>query len=63
MPFGGRGEAIEKCWEDEDGRLWVSHTVVGGEYNYDYFSVVNFCPYCGYEAKVKAKIEDYEREN
>lgn len=40
-----RGGAIEDCVEDETGRLFVAN----GEYG----SQVNFCPVCGYEAKVK----------
>ena len=39
------GDAIELCREYEDGTLWVDN----GEYG----SQVNFCPVCGYEAKVK----------
>ena len=39
------GSAINVCVEHEDGTLVVDN----GEYG----SQVNFCPYCGYEAKVK----------
>ncbi len=39
------GGAIGKCTEYADGTLWVDN----GEYG----SQVNFCPFCGYEAKVK----------
>ena len=40
-----RGSAIDDCYEDEDGFLFVS--------NPEYGSQVNFCPVCGYEAKKK----------
>jgi len=39
------GPAIDNCFEDEDGFLFVS--------NREYGSQVNFCPWCGYEAKKK----------
>lgn len=41
------GAAIDECIQDLDGLLFVSN----GEYG----SQVNFCPMCGYEAKVKIK--------
>ncbi len=41
------GAAIDDCYEDQDGYLFVAN----GEYG----SQVNFCPMCGYEAKVKIK--------
>ena len=44
-PSDGYGVAVSECWEEEDGTLWVS--------NEEYTSQVNFCPTCGYEAKVK----------
>ena len=37
------GSAVDECWEDEDGKLWV--------HNGEYASVVNYCPVCGYAAK------------
>jgi hypothetical protein len=40
----GWGTAIEKCWENEKGKLYAGN----GEYG----SQVNFCPICGYKAKV-----------
>jgi len=43
--FAGDAEAITRCFEKSDGTLWVEN----GEYR----SQVNFCPFCGYEAKVK----------
>jgi len=39
------GAAIIECAEDLEGRLFVEN----GEYG----SQVNYCPMCGYEAKVK----------
>jgi len=39
------GAAIDDCFEDVDGYLFVSN----GEYG----SQVNYCPMCGYEAKKK----------
>lgn len=38
------GSAVTECSEDEDGTLWAGN----GEYE----SQVNFCPGCGYKAKV-----------
>ena len=46
-PSHSYGDAIRDCTEDEDGRLFVD--------NCEYGSQVNFCPYCGYEAKIKVK--------
>jgi hypothetical protein len=42
---GTFGHAIEGCYEKEDGTLWAGN----GEYE----SQVSFCPYCGYQAKIK----------
>lgn len=42
---GMYGIAIDKCWESDDGILWVD--------NDEYCSQVNYCPYCGYQAKIK----------
>lgn len=39
--------AISYCYEDTDGKLWIT--------NEEYASQVNFCPYCGYTAKVEVK--------
>lgn len=47
LPYGIRGAALEACDEQDDGTLWVS--------NGFYDSQVNYCPYCGYRAKVKVK--------
>ncbi len=42
---GGYGCAVTYCNEGDDGKLWVGN----GEYG----NQVNFCPFCGYPAKVK----------
>lgn len=47
----GKSEGL-CCVEEDEGELWVS---ANDEYEYQ----VNFCPFCGKEAKVKVK----EREN
>ncbi len=41
--YHGYGPAINDCFEDQDGFLFVSN----GEYG----SQVNICPICGYKAK------------
>ena len=41
------GAAIDECYQDQDGYLFVSN----GEYG----SQVNFCPVCGYEAIKKVE--------
>lgn len=43
------GEAITYCTENKKGELWVGN----GEYG----SQVNFCPECGYKAKIQIKGE------
>jgi hypothetical protein len=49
IPFESKeyayGMAITECYEEEDGTLTSS--------NGEYANQVNFCPICGYEAKVK----------
>jgi len=42
------GSAITYC-QERDGELWAGN----GEYE----SQVNYCPYCGFKATVKAVIE------
>lgn len=42
--------AIELCFEDLDGRLFVEN----GEYG----SQVNYCPQCGYKARVGVNSSD-----
>jgi hypothetical protein len=46
---GGAGYAVDTCWEEENGALWVS----GDELN----NQVNYCPFCGYRAKIQLKKE------
>lgn len=46
--FNSHGAAIVTCGETHEGKLFVDN----GEYS----SQVSFCPYCGYKAKVPAKI-------
>jgi len=41
------GQAICTCEESEDGKLWCD--------NEEYKTRVNFCPFCGYEAKNKVE--------
>ncbi len=41
----GHGFAIDRIYEDEEGRFWVT--------NDEYTSQVNFCPWTGKEAKTK----------
>jgi hypothetical protein len=41
----GFNVAIYACYEDANGYLWVGNGEAG--------NVVDFCPFCGYEAKVK----------
>ena len=48
----GYGAAIDGCWEDEGGLLWVA--------NSEYASPVNFCPICGYAAPTPALLEEEE---
>jgi wobble nucleotide-excising tRNase len=48
------GGAIRRCQEDEDGTLWVD--------NGEYASQVNYCPFCGYQARVQVLPEEEERD-
>ena len=43
------GNAIYNCKEDDEGRLIAE----GGEYG----NQVNFCPFCGYKAKVQIECK------
>jgi hypothetical protein len=45
IPQSGYGPAINYCAEEPYGSLWVG--------NDEYSSQVNFCPYCGYKAKIQ----------
>lgn len=49
LPYVGYGTAIDICCEEENGELWVNN----GEYD----SQVNFCPYCGYKAKIQIDLK------
>ncbi len=49
-PISGYGPAINYCYEQDANTLWVG--------NYEYGSQVAFCPYCGFEAKVKPEIKN-----
>lgn len=44
LPSAMHGDAVTKCAEMETGELWVS--------NGEYASQVNFCPFCGFAARV-----------
>lgn len=44
-PEDAYGAALTGCFENKKGELWAGN----GEYG----SQVNFCPQCGYEAKIK----------
>jgi len=44
----GFGAAITACHEDEDGALWCG--------NDEYGTRVNFCPFCGYKARLQINI-------
>ena len=48
LPSGLYGDAIYQCVETEDGELWAG--------NGEYCSQVNYCPYCGYKAKVQVEL-------
>lgn len=43
------GPAVDVCFEQDDGSLWVGN----GEYS----SRINFCPFCGYKARTQARLE------
>ena len=45
LPEAAYGKAITYCYEDTDGKLWIT--------NEEYASQVNSCPYCGHAARVK----------
>jgi len=47
--FRGYGSLVDYCFEQESGELWIK--TGNGEYE----SQVNYCPKCGYKAKVEAK--------
>ncbi len=41
----GYDSAVKYCKEDEQGRLWAGNSEHGTR--------VNYCPFCGYRAKVQ----------
>lgn len=43
LPEAAYGKAITYCYDDIDGKLWIT--------NEEYASQVNYCPYCGQKAK------------
>ena len=47
LPEAAYGKAIRYCYEDAEGKLWIT--------NEEYATQVNFCPYCGYGAKTRVK--------
>lgn len=49
-PAGGWGSAVDVCEEREDGTLWVA--------NSEYESQVNYCPWCGYRARVPVPVQE-----
>ena len=51
LPDASYGPAIDVCQEELDGTLWAS--------NNEYASQVNYCPFCGYKARVQAEIKNY----
>ena len=58
MKYTRYGNAIYDCFEDDEGRL-----ITQGE---EYGNQVNFCPFCGYKAKVQIEykptsIEDFHK--
>ena len=42
------GQAVTHCFEAEDGTLWTGAS--------NYLSNVDFCPFCGFEAKRTARL-------
>lgn len=48
--YGVTIEAIE-CYEKDNGDLWITTN------SNEFFSQVNFCPYCGYKAKKQVDVK------
>ena len=44
------GPAVTRCFEDDNGELWVD--------NDEYCNTVAFCPFCGYTNKTVVEDED-----
>jgi hypothetical protein len=49
LDFHEHGPAVDECVEMEDGALVV--------HNREYATQVNFCPLCGFAARVKVRSE------
>lgn len=49
-PDGTYGSAIDSCWEEQNGEMWVSN----GEYS----SQVNYCPITGRKATKQITLTD-----
>lgn len=47
--------AIDECIEHPDGTLVAGQAGVGSQ--------VAYCPFCGYEAKIKPPVVPYERDD
>ncbi len=43
------GEAVNDCYESTDGGLYVTNGEFGNR--------VNYCPFCGYKAKILMKLK------
>lgn len=52
-PRGGFGAAVDSCTERSDGTLWAG--------NDEYATQVNFCPFCGYSARVRLTDTQHKR--
>lgn len=50
LPESGYGSALDICFEDVAGKLWAA--------NDEYGSQVNYCPYCGYKAKIQLRPDN-----
>ena len=49
------GPAIERCYEDNAGKFWVT--------NDEYSSQVFYCPYCGAKAPIEPDYEKWVNED
>jgi hypothetical protein len=45
------GKAVAYCDEEESGKLFAS--------NDEYGNQVNYCPFCGYKAKIQVSYEKH----
>ena len=48
---------ISECFEDNEGRLWVTAYSLDNDYT---ISRANYCPFCGFKAEEQAKIKKYK---